>query len=96
MKSEKEVFDNVWSRVSGAPAPESVDARSEAEAFIRAELADAAKYAYLAKISGNTPAARTLRRLSMDEARHARELRTVYCLAYGESPSLKKRAVARP
>ena len=96
MKSEKEVFDNVWSRVTGAPAPESVDARSEAEAFIRAELADAAKYAYLARMSGKTPAARTLRRLSMDEARHARELRTAYYLAYGESPALKKRAVARP
>ena len=96
LKTEKEVFDSVWGRVSGSPAHESADARSEAEAFIRAELADAARYAYLARMSGKTPAARTLRRLSMEEARHARELRTAYYLAYGESPALKKRDGGRP
>ena len=96
MKSEKEVFDSVWGRVSGADAQKSVDARSEAEAFIRGELADAAKYAQLARMCGSAPAARTLRRLSADEARHARELRTAYYLAYGESPAPGRRETARP
>ena len=95
LKSEKEIFDSVWERVSGSPAPQAADARSEAEAFIRAELADAAKYAYMARMSGNTPVSRTLRRLSADEAAHAGKLRTAYYLAYGESPSIKREAAER-
>ncbi len=96
LKSEKEVFDSVWERVSGSPAPQKSDARSEAEAFIRGELADAAGYAYMARMSGNTPVSRTLRRLSAQEAGHAGKLRTAYFLAYGASPSVKRQAPERP
>ena len=96
LKSEKEIFDSVWERVSGSPVPQRADSRSEAEAFIRGELADAAKYAYMARMSGNTPVSRTLRRLSADEAAHARKLRTAYYLAYGESPAIRRGGSERP
>lgn len=96
LKSENEIFDSVWERVSGSPAPKAYDERGETEAFIRGELADAAKYAYLARMCGNTFASRTLRRISADEASHVRKLRTAYYLAYGESPSVKPGPVEKP
>lgn len=96
LKSEKEIFDSVWARVSDSPAPRQTDAKAEAEAFIRGELADAAGYAYMARMSGHTPVSRTLRRLSADEAGHAGRLRAAYYLAFGESPSVRREERERP